>query len=89
MPALKRALGLKRSDGFARTVVIVTDGYVTVEEEAFDLIRNNLGSANMFAFGIGTSVNRHLMRPGPCGHGEPFVITRTEAAGAQPNGSAA
>lgn len=37
LPALKRALSL------ARTVVIVTDGYVTVEEEVFDLIRNNLG----------------------------------------------
>jgi Ca-activated chloride channel family protein len=84
LPALKRALGLKRSDGFARTVVIVTDGYVTVEEEAFDLIRNNLGSANMFAFGIGTSVNRHLIEGlAHVGMGEPFVITRTEAAGAQ------
>jgi Ca-activated chloride channel family protein len=30
-------------------------------KEAFDLIRNNLASANMFAFGIGSSVNRHLI----------------------------
>ncbi len=58
LPALKRALGLKRAGGYARTVVIVTDGYVSVEEEAFDLIRENLGNTNMFAFGIGTSVNR-------------------------------
>ena len=39
LPALKRALSLKRAAGFSRTIVIATDGYVTVEEEVFDLIR--------------------------------------------------
>ena len=43
LPALKRALSLKRADGFSRSVVIATDGYVSVEEEAFDFIRNHLG----------------------------------------------
>jgi Ca-activated chloride channel family protein len=38
-------------------VVIATDGYVTVEEEVFDLIRHNLNKANIFTFGIRTSVN--------------------------------
>ena len=32
-----------------------------METEAFDLIRRNLGQANVFAFGIGTSVNRYLI----------------------------
>jgi Ca-activated chloride channel family protein len=60
-------------------VVIATDGYVTVEEEAFDLIRKNLGDANMFTFGIGSSVNRHLLEGmARLGMGEPFVITRPE-----------
>jgi Ca-activated chloride channel family protein len=77
LPALKRALSLPRSEGFSRTVVIATDGYVRVEKEAFDLIRNNLGKANMFPFGIGSSVNRFLIEGmARAGMGESFVITR-------------
>ena len=84
LPALKRALALERAAGFARTVVIVTDGYVTVEEEVFDLIRNSLGRANMFAFGIGSSVNRHIIEGlAHVGMGEALVITKPEEAPAQ------
>ena len=84
LPALKRALALERSEGFARTVVIATDGYVTVEEEVFDLIRNSLGRANMFAFGIGSSVNRHIIEGmAHVGMGEAFVISKPEEAPAQ------
>jgi Ca-activated chloride channel family protein len=79
LPALKRALSLSRSEGYSRTVVIATDGYVTVEEEVFDLIRKNLGDANMFTFGIGSSVNRHLLEGmARVGMGEPFVISKPE-----------
>jgi Ca-activated chloride channel family protein len=54
---------------------------VAVEAQAFDLIRDNLGNANMFAFGIGSSVNRHLIEGmARVGMGEPFVITRPEEA---------
>jgi len=81
LPALKRALSLPKAEGTSRTVVIATDGYVTVEEEAFDLIRNNLGNANMFAFGIGSSVNRYIIEGmARVGMGEPFVITRPAEA---------
>lgn len=84
LPALKRALSLKKEENFARTVVIVTDGYVSVEEEAFDLIRKNLSNANMFAFGIGTSVNRHIIEGmAHVGMGEPFIIVKPAEAQAQ------
>jgi len=84
LPALKRALSLKKAEGVSRTVVIATDGYVTVEEEAFDLIRNHLGDANMFAFGIGSSVNRHIIEGmAHVGMGEPFVLTKPEEADAR------
>jgi Ca-activated chloride channel family protein len=77
LPALKRALSLPKTEGYSRTVVIATDGYVHVEKEAFDLIRNNLGKANMFPFGIGSSVNRFLIEGmARAGMGESFVITR-------------
>jgi Ca-activated chloride channel family protein len=81
LPALKRALALPRGEGYSRSVVIVTDGYVHVEKEAFDLIRNNLGKANMFPFGIGSSVNRFLIEGmARAGMGESFVITRPDDA---------
>ncbi len=84
LPAMKRALSLKRTDGFSRTMVIVTDGYVMVEEEVFDLIRKNLGDANMFAFGIGSSVNRHIIEGmAHVGMGEPFIITKPDEAPAK------
>ena len=81
LPALKRALCLPKTQGFSRSIVIATDGYVSVEEQAFDLIRNNLGRSNMFTFGIGSSVNRHLIEGmARVGMGEPFVITKPEHA---------
>ena len=81
LPALQRALALPTSDDTARTFVILTDGYVNVEDEALELIRNNLGKANIFAFGIGSSVNRHLIETmARVGMGEPFVVTNPSEA---------
>jgi Ca-activated chloride channel family protein len=81
LPAMQRALTLPRTESFARTVVIATDGYVTVEPEVFDLIRKHIGDANVFAFGIGTSVNRYIIEGmARVGAGEPFVISRAEEA---------
>ena len=79
--ALKRALALPKAEGYSRSIVIATDGYVAVEEEAFDLIRNNLGNANMFTFGIGSSVNRYIIEGmARVGMGEPFIITKPQEA---------
>ncbi len=81
LPALKEALALKGTEGYARSFVIATDGYVDVEREAFDLIRKNLDKANFFPFGIGTSVNRYLMEGmAHAGGGMPFVITNPSDA---------
>lgn len=75
LPALKHALDLPRTEGVSRIVVVVTDGYVSVEPQTFELIRKNLGQANLFAFGIGSSVNRHLIEGmARVGRGEPFVV---------------
>lgn len=76
VPALRRVYALPKTSGVSRSVVVVTDGYVTVEREAFELVRDNLTKANLFAFGIGSSVNRHLIEGlARAGMGEPFVIT--------------
>jgi Ca-activated chloride channel family protein len=77
LPALRRAFALPRfHTAVARTIVVMTDGYVTVEREAFDLVRQNLGEGNVFVFGIGSSVNRYLIEGlARVGYGEPFVVT--------------
>ncbi|KAF0204247.1 MAG: hypothetical protein FD170_565 [Bacteroidetes bacterium] len=81
LPALKKALAMNTSSDFARTFVIATDGYVTVEKEAFALIKSNLNKANFFTFGIGSSVNRHLLEGmAHAGAGEAVVITNEKEA---------
>ncbi len=81
LPALERALKLPGDDDISRTVVIVTDGYVSVEKQAFELIRNNLNHANFFSFGIGSSVNRFIIEGmAHVGNGEPFIILSPDGA---------
>ena len=82
LPALRRALALPTDAGRARTFVVVTDGFVTVEKEAFDLVRARAADASLFAFGIGSSVNRHLIEGlARAGKGEPFfVLNEAQAA---------
>jgi Ca-activated chloride channel family protein len=76
LPALQKALALNKSEGFSRTFVISTDGYVDVEKETFDLIKKNLGNSNFFAFGVGTAVNRYIIEGmANVGLGESFVVT--------------
>jgi len=80
--ALKKALSFPRQyEELSRTFVIVTDGYVTVEKEAFDLIRKNNDNANTFVFGIGSSVNRYLLEGmAHIGQGEPFIVLKKDEA---------
>ena len=75
LSALKRALSLPGTEDFSRTFIIATDGYVSVERQSYDLIRKNLGNANFFAFGIGSSCNRYIIEGiAHVGMGEPFVL---------------
>jgi len=82
LPAIRKAMSIPAGEGFARSFVILTDGYVTVEKETFAYIRNHLNDANFFAFGIGSSVNRYLIEGiAHAGMGKDFVVIKpTEAA---------
>jgi Ca-activated chloride channel family protein len=83
LPALERAFSLGSSAGLARSFVVVTDGYIESDKAAMDLVRNRLGDANAFAFGIGSGVNRYLIEGiAKAGMGEPFVVTQESEASA-------
>lgn len=74
LPALRTALAMPADADRARTFVVITDGYVSIERDAFDLVAMNVDKANLFAFGIGSGVNRHLIEGlARAGQGEPFV----------------
>jgi Ca-activated chloride channel family protein len=76
LPALKAAMALPAvGKDVSRTFVVVTDGYIAEETAMFDQVRKHLGQANVFAFGIGSSVNRFLVDGiAKAGQGEPFVV---------------
>ena len=81
--AMQRAMSLPRQEGISRSMLLITDGFVAADDIVFDHIRNNLNRCNVFAFGIGTSVNRHLIEGvARAGMAEPFIVTdEGEAAG--------
>ena len=86
LPALKRAMSLPIPDNFSRSFVIATDGYVSVERETFEYMNKNLGKANFFTFGIGSSVNRYLIEGmAHVGKAESFVVTEEKEASAVAN----
>jgi Ca-activated chloride channel family protein len=81
LAALRAALALPAEADRARSFVIITDGYVSIEKEAMDLVRANLGHANVFAFGIGSSVNRFLIEGlARAGRGEAFIVLNPQQA---------
>ena len=81
LDALNRISTLPKKEGLSRIIVAATDGYISVEKEAFDHIRQNLGENNFFAFGIGSSVNRYLIEGmARAGKGEPFIVINQNEA---------
>ncbi len=81
LPAIKQAMSLPREEAISRSIVLVTDGYISGEQGVFDHIRENLNRCNVFAFGIGSAVNRYLIEGiAKAGMGEPFVVTEEAEA---------
>ena len=74
--ALKTAMALPKKENASRTMIVVTDGYIAAEKTIFRLIEESLDRMNVFAFGIGSSVNRYLIEGmAMAGQGEPFIVT--------------
>lgn len=75
-PALQRAMDIPRKEQVSRSIVTITDGYLSGEKEIFEMIDKNLSTTSFFSFGIGTAVNRYLIDGiAKAGQGEAFVVT--------------
>lgn len=81
LPALEDAIAIPKKDDTARSIVIITDGYISNESEIISCITDNMDSASFFSFGIGSSVNDYLIKQiAGCGLGESFIVTDSEDA---------
>ena len=84
LDALKKGMELS-PDGntVARSYVILTDGYVSVEREAMQYIRSHRHEANLFAIGIGSAPNRHIIEGmAYAGKAEPYFISNQDETAA-------
>ena len=80
-PALREAIGIPAEEGTARSIVVITDGYVSNDNEIIDMVNENMDKAGFFSFGIGSSVNDYLIKGiAGAGLGEAFVVTDKEDA---------
>ena len=76
LPAIQDATAIPKEDDAARSIVIITDGYVSNESEIISYIQDHMDTASFFSFGIGSSVNSYLIKQiAGCGLGESFVVT--------------
>ncbi len=58
---IRAALGFPAESERLRIVAFLTDGYIGNEREILGEIERRIGSARLFSFGIGSSVNRYLL----------------------------
>jgi Ca-activated chloride channel homolog len=79
LAALQRSVAIERQPGVSRSIVLVSDGFIEAEADVFDYVRDQRDDVNVFAFGIGSSVNRFLIEGvAKAGLGEPFIVTKPE-----------
>lgn len=63
LPALQYAYGEDiMNDNALRQIVFITDGAIGYEDQMIELIKEDRGRSRLFAIGIGSAPNAHLMR---------------------------
>jgi Ca-activated chloride channel family protein len=83
-PALQQAFAMQGDENASRNIVLITDGYISAEDRVFQLVDEQLHRNNLFAFGIGSSVNRFLIEGiARAGRAEAFVVTNQNDAAQQ------
>ncbi len=58
---IHQALNTPPAPGVKRIVIFLTDGYIGNDYEILKLVGERLGDARLYAFGVGTGVNRFLL----------------------------
>lgn len=84
MKAIEAALADQHDPERVRVVCFMTDGYVGNDMAILDAVKKNAGTARVFAFGIGRSVNRFLLDGmAAAGRGEvQYILDESQAKGA-------
>lgn len=84
MKAINACLGGERDPDRVRIVCFMTDGYVGNDMAIIDAVQKNAGTARVFSFGIGRSVNRYLLDGmARAGRGEvEYVLSEADCKGA-------
>ena len=59
--AIERAFVTRQQPDTLRIVTFLSDGYIGNEARVLNLIAQKIGKARIYAFGVGTSVNRYLL----------------------------
>jgi Ca-activated chloride channel family protein len=79
LTGLQLAYGVAQSPGTLRVVVFLSDGYVGNEPEILRLVAESVGRGRLYAFGIGSGVNRYLIAEmARLGRGLSRIIDPTE-----------
>jgi Ca-activated chloride channel family protein len=86
LPAIEGCLAAQDDAGRVRTVCFLTDGYVGNDAQIIAAVKRHAGTARVFAFGVGTSVNRYLLDGmARAGRGEARYVLDQRDAGAVAN----
>ncbi len=59
--AIRHAFATRQPENTLRIVVFLSDGYIGREADVLRTIRRQIGDARIYAFGVGTAVNRYLL----------------------------
>jgi len=79
LAGLRQAYGVAQSPGTLRIVVFLSDGYVGNEPEILRMVAASVGQGRLYAFGIGSAINRYLIEEmARHGRGLSRVIDPTE-----------
>ena len=79
---LSTALALPTDKDISRSLILITDGFISAEAEVFELIRNGAKGTNIFPLGVGSSVNRHLIEGlAHIAGNESFIVTHSSETG--------
>ena len=62
LPALSAALSLPADPERSRVVIFLTDGSASAEGQTLKEVRGQMGTARLFTFGVGPSVNRAFLK---------------------------